>query len=375
LGLRILMVDDQPEAVETLRAELVKTATIEAVEVVSFSGFQNAIERLAPNIIVLDLAQGNPADQNTPGLNSFDEIWRKKFCPLVIYTAVPDLLTDDSRLSHPFVKLAKKGSGSEEIVIDRIREFGPHLSALDEAGVEIGRALNQALKEVARRIFESTKDEGQRKDMLVRSARRRVAAAMDEELSTGGPNLRSWEHYLCPPANSGHLLTGDIIRKRAGDPRDPSQYAVVLTPSCDLVANEGRKPKVDKALVAVCTEAKRLLVDLAIDINSKRQKIRERLLPMLRQGHGSTCLPLPQLPGEFPTMAADFQKLELINLNEIGNENEAYVRIASVDNPFRELVAWAYIMNAARPGLPDRDFESWVEEIITVLPQPEKRVS
>ena len=72
-------------------------------------------------------------------------------------------------------------------------------------------------------------------------------------------------------------------------------------------------------------------------------------------------------------MTADFRRLDLINLDQIGSGNEEYLRIASVDNPFRELVAWAYILNAARPGMPERDFESWAEEITAAVPVPEKK--
>lgn len=72
-------------------------------------------------------------------------------------------------------------------------------------------------------------------------------------------------------------------------------------------------------------------------------------------------------------MAVDFRKLELIELGAIGDGDKEYLRVASVDNPFRELVAWAYILNAARLGLPDRDFDSWVEEIIAALPDAAKK--
>jgi hypothetical protein len=323
---------------------------------------------------VLDLAQGTAAEKDAPGLQTFDDIWHKRFCPLVVYTAVPELLGDDVRLGHPFIKLQKKGSGSEERVIEHIREFGPHLSALDEASAEVALVLNRALKEVARRIFDNVRDAGQRKEMLVRSARRRVAAAMDKELSTGGPNLRSWEHYLCPPTNAAHLLTGDVIKKVDGDSRDPSQYAIVLTPSCDLVVSEHRKPKLENVLVAKCTTVARLLDDLGLALNTKPERIREGMLPMLTQGHGGSSFPLPGLPGEFPTMATDFRNLELITINDIGDAKKPWIRIASVDNPFRELVAWAYIMNAARPGLPDRDFGAWADEIIAALPKPAAKV-
>ena len=178
---------------------------------------------------------------------------------------------------------------------------------------------------------------------------------------------------MCPPTISGHLLTGDILRERAGHPEDASHYAVVLTPSCDLVSDKERKPKVGKVLVAKCATVERLLEDLNLNVKTKRERCKERLLPMLRQGYGNSCLPLPGLPGEFPAMAVDFRKLELIELGAIGDGDKEYLRVASVDNPFRELVAWAYILNAARLGLPDRDFDSWVEEIIAALPDAAKK--
>jgi hypothetical protein len=65
-------------------------------------------------------------------------------------------------------------------------------------------------------------------------------------------------------------------------------------------------------------------------------------------------------------MAADFQRLDLIPLNQIGNDGE-YVRVASVDHPFRGLVAWAYMANAGRPGLPERDLDSWADEVTDQL--------
>lgn len=34
---------------------------------------------------------------------------------------------------------------------------------------------------------------------------------------------------------------------------------------------------------------------------------------------------------------------------------------------FRELVVWAYLQTSRRPGLPDRDFASWGDEILLDL--------
>lgn len=375
MQLRILLIDDQPASVESLCAELKKMPDTK-FEVVNFDGLNEGMATLAPNIIVLDLAQGNPSDANTPGVGTFEEIWKNQFCPLVIYTALPELLENDRRLAHPFIKLEQKGSGSEDRVVARIREFEPHLSALDGAGIEIKRAMNQAFMEVAPRIFEREQEPAQRNVALVRSVRRRVAAAMDQKLSSGGPNLATWEHYLYPPMVRGYPLTGDIIRKHAGDPNDPSQYAVVLTPSCDLVSGDRRRPKVKRVLVASCKDVGRLLQELAPADRENEGERKIRLRAMLTQGHGHSCLPLPELPGIFPHMAADFRDLDLVDFDKISDgdgKQDGYDRIASVDSPFRELVAWAYVLCAARPGLPDRDFDSWVEEIVSTLPEPRQR--
>ena len=62
-------------------------------------------------------------------------------------------------------------------------------------------------------------------------------------------------------------------------------------------------------------------------------------------------------------MVADLRDLQLIDLAAIGTDKD-WTRVASVDNPMRELTAWAYMGLAGRPGLPDRDFGAWVDEVI-----------
>lgn len=62
-------------------------------------------------------------------------------------------------------------------------------------------------------------------------------------------------------------------------------------------------------------------------------------------------------------MAANLRKLELIAVDEIVD----YERIASLDSPFREMVSWAYMQIAGRPGLPERDFDAWYKEICDAL--------
>jgi CheY-like chemotaxis protein len=370
--MQILIVDDDRKSVEPLQEEIRKTFVGFESMIVGFKDSTQVIEHFKPHVVVLDIMQGNPSDNDAAGLSTCDFIWHARFCPLVFYTAVPEHLEGDERLPHPLVKTVKKGANSELIVISHIRDFQPHVLALAATVDEIQAALNRALRDVARRVFENTEDARLIPDALTRASRRRVAAAMDEALSSGGPNLRSWEHYLCPPTGS-HLLTGDILRKKEGNPGDPLNYRVVLTPSCDLVEDGERHPNVEKVLTAICFSAERLTSELGLEPVGGRNKWKNKLVPILRQGYWHSCLPIPALPGEFPTMTADFCRLELISVDQIGNGDKEYLRIASVDNPFRELVAWAYVVNAARPGMPEREFEKWADEITAAVPVREKK--
>jgi len=219
--MRILIIDDDPQSVEPLQQEIRKRFATAESRLVTFRDIERSIEAFSPHIIVLDIMQGAPADNNAVGLQTRDDIWERKFCPVVIYTARHDLVEDDVKRRHPFFRVEVKGAGSELRVAEIIQEYEPQVSALTDVGYEIQRALNRALKDVAPRVFVNITEGDQRRDALVRLARRRVAAAMDDALSSGGPKLRSWEHYLCPPT-SGHLLTGDILWKTEGNRKDPS---------------------------------------------------------------------------------------------------------------------------------------------------------
>jgi hypothetical protein len=368
MTMRILLIDDLPDSVVVLRDELTKELPGCQCEIVGFDNAESSIDSHNPHVVILDVLQGTGADTQPTGLKTSKYIWEKKFCPLVFYTAAVDEIGEEAPANHPFICVIKKGSNSEKAVLARIQQFAPQINALEDVGREIRWTMNGVLREIAPRIFERITDESKRGDALIRSARRRVAARMDDALLTGDPCLMAWEFYLCPPVVE-HLLTGDIIRKRDSDKKDPANYAVILTPSCDLVKDSTRSPKVAQVLVSLCKGPDRLLEDLNLKSVSKwKENHTDKVLSALRQGYSHSCLPLPELPGEFPSMTADFRALQLIDLVQIGGIDEEYVRVASVDNPLRELVAWAYMLAAARPALPDRDFDAWAKEIIPAAP-------
>ena len=308
------------------------------------------------------LEDGGTANAQPTGNTVLDLIWKDYFCPIVVYSAHLDLLEKGDWSDHPFVRPVQKGSGSEKQLEEVLNFFNPHISALRDAEGFLRNVFASAMRDVAPFAFLALEDEGDRKNVILRSGRRRVAAMMDETCSDD--KLASWECYIHPPVTQS-LTLGDILMLKAGAATDALSFRVVLTPSCDLVKAGGRTPKVENVLVAKCISANDGVNEIQKASKLEIPKLLKQLPTMvLSQGFFQRLIPFPELKAKIPTMMADLKKLELVPLDDIfSEEHPKYSRVASLDSPFRELVSWAYMQTACRPGLPDRDIDAWGEEI------------
>lgn len=366
--LKLLFVEDDPDAVKPV-LNLIKREKREVqYQVVKFKEAEGKIASLLPDIVILDILNGGASTEAEPGgLNTREFIWNEHFCPIVVYSARPDI-HDDTYEQHPFVKSIQKGKGSPERVLKAVDELRPQIDALHKAEESVRHSFSCAMRDVAPYAFEAFSDDEQRIGVIQRSGRRRLAALMDEP-SIDGTVLASWEHYLCPPVHVDTQL-GDVLKKKGGTSDAPAWFRVVLTPSCDLVTSGKRQPKVTNVLVAKCCSMKKGL-DLIGLKGMSPAKLKERLpSTVLTQGYFETIIPFPRLKRKIPTMAVNLRDLEFIAIEDIG-PNKQFLRVASVDSPFRELIAWAYLQTACRPGLPDRDFNSWCDEIVADLQNDE----
>ncbi len=316
-------------------------------------------------MIILDLQEVSASgDRSFTGTSTCEWIWENRFCPIVVYSAFPDQLSDTHK-NHPFIEVVTKGAKGVESLKESVTRLRPHIESIREAERSIRKEFSVAIREVAPYAYDTFKDNpAQRNDAILRSGRRRLAALMDG-LSKDGTKLASWEQYLYPPVCPDTQL-GDILRKADGKLDDPASFRVVLTPSCDLVVSGGRKPKVDDVLVTRCCSMKEGL-DLTSLKGISSGKLKGRLPgSVLTYGYFEAIIPFPCLKGRIPTMAAYLRDLEFIPVGDIGISEKAFLRVASVDSPFRELIAWAYMQIACRPGLPDRDYDAWCDEIIKI---------
>jgi hypothetical protein len=358
--MRLLFIEDQPDVVEPVMRSLKRRAHDCAVA--AFADSAGRIAAFDPDIVVLDLLEGGVVGTGSAaGVTTYDAIWKTRFCPIVVYSARPDLITDE-RDAHPFVKAVQKGSRSGAKLQAALEGLRPHVDALREAEGHIRQQFALALRDVAPHAFGLFKVATERNEAILRSGRRRLAAFMDD-LARHGQELASWEQYLCPPV-SNDVLLGDVIVEHGRPKDEPSSFRLVLTPSCDLVASGGRKAKVADLLVARCCRI-RDAVELTNLKGIPVKKLKDRVsAALVTPGYNEAVLLLPALAGKIPAMAANLRDLALVPVVDVGAAGRPFERVASIDSPFRELVAWAYMQVACRPGLPDRDFKGWCAEVL-----------
>jgi hypothetical protein len=354
--LKIILVEDNVDlSKDIMRWLSAKFSDLDLKVINIFVEAEMAIRKFKPDIVILDLFEGTVADKKISGQGTYDFIWNQRFCPIVIYSAMPEAVTN----KHPFIKIVKKGSESREVLEQAIADLQPQVKSIHESEEHIRDQFSVALREVAPYAYDNYQDPAKRNDVIIRCGRRRLAAFMDE-LSKIGDTLASWEQYISPPVSENPLL-GDVIRLAKGDAKKADDFRVVLTPSCDLESAVGRTPKVNYALVAQCCLPKDGLKMAGIP-GIPQDRLQKHAI--LTQGYQDALVPLPSLEGRIPTMMINLRKLELIPLSDISKNGTVYIRIASLDSPFRELISWAYMNIACRPGLPVRDFSDWSKEII-----------
>lgn len=355
--MRLLFIDDEPDSIGPAVRAL--EATGEECRVSEFGDTEASIDEFRPDVVILDLLEGPTAEQKPTGLTDYDMIWNERFCPLIIYSAQPEIATE-RHPPHPFVKSAQKGKDLTQLSA-AINELQPNVEALRVAEKHVRKQLASALRDVAPYAFETFETTADRNQAIVRSGRRRLAALMDMELEPG-EKLASWEHYLCPAVGDDTQL-GDILIKSGTAKDDPDNFRLVLSPSCDLVSSGGRTPKVSRILVARCCSMIEAAKLIGITEPSKTKLKGKFPSPVLTQGYLDGMFPIPSLTGRLPCMAANLRGLELLGFEQIGKGENLFERVASMDSPFRELVSWSYLTSAGRPGLPDRDVDKWAEEI------------
>jgi hypothetical protein len=341
----------------------------------SFDEYNPTTTTEKPDIIVLDMMNGGATEDPTgnSGNSIYSQIWKDSFCPIIIYSANPDL---SNAPDHPFIRKVEKGTGSESVVWDEAVKFEPYLLQRTNLYHEFDSVLNKTLRDTAPAIFPLVACD--KEEIFLRVTRRRIAAEMDRGLDSE-VSLKPYEQYIFPVVGND-WLQGDIVKYK----KDGS-FFLVLTPSCDLVKRSG-KIKAGTILCAKCCSFDRSLIAPFLkakktndcemcksehcgknkptcDSQKKQlfhdQKVNE-FTSLLNAGIVGKYFVLPKIGMVIPDLLANLKDFHLITTAQMDD----YERIVSIDSPFREQLSWVFVSIAGRPGMPDRDFSTWASENI-----------
>ncbi|MDR0932780.1 MAG: hypothetical protein LBM70_07175 [Victivallales bacterium] len=339
---------------------------------ITFADYATEISKQKPDVVVLDMMNGGTTEDplGNGGKDIYAKIWEWSFCPIIIYSANPDLC---GAPTHPFIAKIQKGTGSENSVWESACRFQPYLEARMELNNHIEEILNSTLRDTALAIDNLPETKSIDK-ILLRLTRRRIAAAMDDGLDVE-TKMQPYEQYIFPVVGD-NWLQGDVIEKG-------NSFFLVLTPSCDLVKRNGginarsilcaRCCPYDKKLlvrffksekIQDCCMCKECTKDKDTCKNNKaahhqKQKVKE-LTSMLNSGIVGHYFVLPGMADVLPALLADLKNYLLVEVDDM----DSYKRVISIDSPFREQLSWVFVSIAGRPGMPDRDFSKWASQNI-----------
>lgn len=370
----VLIIEDDQDFAEGLKIDI-EDAGLSASVVIE-SDFVSGLTKLtevAPDVVVLDIFEGSVQDDRRGGLPIWEQIWNESFVPLVFASAgrVDEIIEYAEK--HPLVEyVGKTESDAMGKIVDRVGQYLPFGKGIKELRATLcddaQSSSQKALTETAQHTLKIGGDPGTELSVLKSSARRRAATMMRLKSEEERNRIFAWEQYLYPPPDVPYFLTGDIVASSAGDRNDPKTFRVVLTPSCDLA-----QKKVADVLVGRCVPLSEF--HLKNSLSRKKKKVSDRLPPLLTQAQVDGYLVLPSYSTLIPPMAVSLRSLELLTIIDgikaESGDGKQYERVASVDSPFREQLSWAYLQVAGRLGMPDRDMNSWVEEILGDLSESE----
>lgn len=351
--MKLLIIEDDPTAVKGIKDYFEDIGWT-----VLNSDFERALENIRkeqPDIIVMDWME-DLDDNKDRGRAIFNETHN---LPIIIYSGIASALEVDEIENNPFIEKISKGD--EQVVISKITEWEKYIKVVSEIKNQFDEAVSYMMASLKPVIaLDSYPGENVIKYMLNRQASEFFnSKIVDDETNP------TWTQYLYPPS-SKTLLVADILKSRV-----ENKYFVLLTPSCDMARANGDI----NVLLATCAEAYKFhdygpLQNFDPSSSKGTQKI-ETVSKMLSYGYNSYRISLPELPNVFPYLTVNLKDLHFVKLSTIAvntknidSSKHEYVRIASINSPYREQIVWAHMVNSCRPGVPDRDYKKWAENIL-----------
>jgi CheY-like chemotaxis protein len=370
---RVLLVEDDEQLARTTAESLQRRpvnsndeyAHVERVN--DFDAALRQIEHRRYDVVILDIrdqaeaaqeaargtddAAGDEALPADKGLTLYNEIRKRRFLPIIFYSAVPHLAQEQN--DPPFVTVVSKLSDEDGALRRNIIEvFDSGLPSLNRA---IAQHVDRVVRDFMINFVEEHWDQlsgSEHSGDLAYMMVRRLARSLDStfipnmagvEVALGDAGVHSTRLYIMPPLEERR--TGDLVCDNDGN------WFILLTPTCDLILHNGQ-PKAKYVILAACqllseTDEYRTWRDSgASNITNKL----ERLIRNNPQGQQDRFYFLPAA-WDAPDLVIDLQRLASVQYSEF----QSFTRVATLDDPYAQSVVAQLGRYAGRIGTPDLD--------------------
>lgn len=373
---RVLVVDDEQDVGETISELLESYRPVSDARPITTrfeKSFDNAADLLASEIfdlLVLDIrGASGPTPSGEAGIEVFNEIRRRRFIPIIFYTALPDVSANIS--NAPFVqtvsKIAEAPITDLKKATENIINSGlPHL--LQSVSNHLNDVERAFMADFVEHNWSSLVD--RREDMAYLLSRRLAvsfeegAESLAQELgqasgTTLGDVVHPTRYYVQPPHSNYRM--GDILAAPVSTEEDADETLyIMLTPSCDLVLRSEKM----KAEMVVLSECRPLhsFEDYQAWKRAPSDNVGRlrRLLTSRPKGQEDRYFYLPAA-WNVPDVVADLQRVASIGCDEL----KSYRKIASLDSPFAEALSYQFNRYIGRVGKPDLDIDGVMHRLKT----------
>lgn len=361
--INVLWLEDDQKVITTVTTKIEELEKEDVIHLKIKKDFDAAKPILDSNdfdVIVLDLREGS---EEHKGLEFFrQEIWEKNFCPVIFFSGseLPEEVISSPALKHRLVHHLVKGDDSVEDLIAKI-EFAYEQVSFSKSFI---KDLKLAKALTLRDFYEKCGEESDQKTLNAiaeGTLGRRISALVDYNVHKSEKLLHPVEMYIWPPIKNIPLMVGDVLLKKAAK-KDEETIWVILTPSCDLVREGARAPKVSSVLMAKCFPIGTFLThDGDLKEKPNYAKFSGTMIRKLKVPVVDGKIFFPQVFNIVDPFYADLKMLETFPITDVEAEDK-FERILSLDSPFRESFVWGVVNELGRPGLPDRNYDIWAEQ-------------
>lgn len=361
-SLSILLVEDDGETMEQFRTTLPRVVGDQPIEWEFCESFDAALTLLAHrrfDVVATDIYQdregvpkGPPSDVDIRAREIVNDIRRKWFCPIVLFS---DGTLPPSFALGEFLQFADKSGGDASLLaaLGSIIATGVPAAArtlADELNGSGAEYLWKFLEENWGQLSEAGLTSP---GALARVVRRRAATQLARMVE--GPGMVEAEqagaidYYIYPRIPGRDLRLGDIARDSDG------AFRVVLTPHCHLATQYGAAgPRIAAALTVGVRGVSEVFADApswATNDAKKRDQVRKRTQsPPLDLGSPEgRYWYLPALL-DIPDVYCDFTDVTSVSVSAL-LDRARYHLVATLDAPYSEALQSCFIRFFSAVGL------------------------